>query len=75
MSDPWGCPWEGTGHAGAPCHPDPDPGADRARGLQGADLDSLLQGICECLVAELPVAIASVILLDEANQSFVHEVL
>jgi diguanylate cyclase (GGDEF)-like protein len=42
--------------------------------LQGASLDSLLKGICECLVAELPVAIASVILLDEANQSFVHEV-
>ena len=28
--------------------------------LQGASLDSLLKGICECLVAELPVAIASV---------------
>ena len=42
--------------------------------LQGASLDSLLKGICACLVAELPVAIASVILLDEANQSFVHEV-
>ena len=42
--------------------------------LQGADLDSLLQGICECLVAELPVAIASVILLDESSTHFVHEV-
>ena len=42
--------------------------------LQGASLDSILRGICECLVAELPVAIASVILLDEANAHFVHEV-
>ena len=42
--------------------------------LQGASLDSLLKGICECLVAELPVAIASVILLDEANAYFIHEV-
>jgi len=42
--------------------------------LQGASLDSILRGICECLVAELPVAIASVILLDEANAYFVHEV-
>lgn len=42
--------------------------------LQGAGLDSILQGICDCLVSELPVAIASVILLDEANTRFVHEV-
>ena len=42
--------------------------------LQGADLDAVMQGICACLVAELPVAIASVILLDEANAYFVHEV-
>ena len=42
--------------------------------LQGAGLDSILQGICDCLVAELPVAIASVILLDAANTRFVHEV-
>jgi diguanylate cyclase (GGDEF)-like protein len=42
--------------------------------LQGAGLDSILQGICGCLVSELPVAIASVILLDEANTQFVHEV-
>ena len=28
--------------------------------LQGASLDSLMQGICNCLVAELPVAIVSV---------------
>ena len=74
VSEPVGLPWEGQ-----------DTPARRAtltrilvriarEALQGADLDSLLQGICECLVAELPVAIASVILLDEANQSFVHEV-
>ena len=31
--------------------------------LQGDSLDALMQGICDCLVAELPVAIASVILL------------
>ena len=42
--------------------------------LQGASLESLLKGICECLVAELPVAIASVILLDEANTRFTQEV-
>lgn len=42
--------------------------------LQGAGLDPILQGICDCLVAELPVTIASVILLDEANAYFVHEV-
>ena len=27
--------------------------------LQGASLDSLMQGICDCLVAELPVAEAN----------------
>lgn len=42
--------------------------------LQGAELDSILQGICGCLVSELPITIASVILLDEANTRFVHEV-
>ena len=42
--------------------------------LQGTSVDSLLKGICECLVMELPVTIASVILLDEANTHFVHEV-
>jgi len=42
--------------------------------LQGSNLDSLMQGICDCLVAELPVAIASIILLDEANAYFIHEV-
>ncbi len=42
--------------------------------LQGASLDSLMQGICDCLVAELPVAIASVLLLDDENKQFIHEV-
>lgn len=42
--------------------------------LQGESLGPILQGICECLVAELPVAIASVILLDEAGGHFVQEV-
>lgn len=42
--------------------------------LQGASLDSVMQGICDCLVAELPVAIVSVLLLDDDNTEFVHEV-
>ncbi len=42
--------------------------------LQGASLDSLMQGICDCLVAELPVEIVSVLLLDDGNKHFVHEV-
>lgn len=42
--------------------------------LQGDNLESILQGICQCIVAELPVAIASVLLLDEANTRFIHEV-
>ncbi len=42
--------------------------------LQGAELESILRGICGCLVAELPVAIASVVLLDRNNTCFVHEV-
>jgi diguanylate cyclase (GGDEF)-like protein len=42
--------------------------------LQGASLDSVMQGICDCLVAELPVAIVSVLLLDDDNRQFVHEV-
>lgn len=42
--------------------------------LQGASLDSLMQGICDCLVAELPVAIVSVLLLDDDNKQFIHEV-
>ncbi|MGV8942889.1 sensor domain-containing diguanylate cyclase [Thermomonas sp.] len=42
--------------------------------LQAADLQSIMQGICDCIVAELPVPIASVILLDEGATTFVHEV-
>jgi diguanylate cyclase (GGDEF)-like protein len=42
--------------------------------LQGASLDSLMQGICDCLVAELPVEIVSVLLLDDDNSEFVREV-
>jgi diguanylate cyclase (GGDEF)-like protein len=42
--------------------------------LQGDDLESLLQGICNCLVVELPVPIASIILLDETATRFVREV-
>jgi len=42
--------------------------------LQGVSLDSLMQGICNCLVAELPVAIVSVLLLNDDNTEFVREV-
>lgn len=42
--------------------------------LQGDSLESILKGICDCLVAELPVPIASIILLDETVTRFVHEV-
>ena len=42
--------------------------------LQGEGLHAMLQGICACIVAELPVAIASVVLLNEENTLFVKEV-
>ena len=42
--------------------------------LQGESLRPILQGICDCLVSELPVPIASIILLDEATTGFVDEV-
>lgn len=42
--------------------------------LQGESLGPILQGICDCLVAELPVPIASIILLDEDATHFVDEV-
>jgi diguanylate cyclase (GGDEF)-like protein len=42
--------------------------------LQGEGLQAILQGICTCIVAELPVAIASVILLNEENTQFIKEV-
>jgi diguanylate cyclase (GGDEF)-like protein len=42
--------------------------------LQGEGLDDVLQRICDCLVRSLPVAIASIILLDEEGREFVQEV-
>src|SRR5690606_20556415 len=42
--------------------------------LQGDGLDEVLQHICDCLVRNLPVAIASIILLDERGTTFVKEV-
>ncbi len=42
--------------------------------LQGDALESMLKGICDCLVAELPVSIASIILLNETGTRFEHEV-
>lgn len=42
--------------------------------LQGEGLQAMLQGICACIVAELPVAIASVILVNEENTHFVKEI-
>ena len=42
--------------------------------LQGDSLDDTLQRITACLVRELPVAIASIILLDEAGTHFSREV-
>jgi len=42
--------------------------------LQEASLDSIMTGICDCLVEELPVAIASVLLLNDDNTEFIHEV-
>jgi diguanylate cyclase (GGDEF)-like protein len=42
--------------------------------LQGEGLEAVLQGIVDCLVRQLPVALASIILLDDAGASFVQEV-
>ena len=42
--------------------------------LQGEDLEAVLRHIVECLVRKLPVAIASIILLDDAGDHFVQEV-
>jgi diguanylate cyclase (GGDEF)-like protein len=42
--------------------------------LQEASLDSIMKGICDCLVQELPVAIASVLLLNDDSTEFIHEV-
>ena len=64
-------PGPGTGHEAAPT-------AILAQvsreALQGDGLDEVLQHICDCLVRNLPVAIASIILLDEAGTTFVQEV-
>ena len=42
--------------------------------LQGEGLDAVLQHIVDCLVRRLPVAIASIILLDDDGAHFVQEV-
>ena len=42
--------------------------------LQGEGRDEVLQGIVDCLTNRLPVALASIILLDEEGTHFVHEV-
>ncbi|WP_297180181.1 diguanylate cyclase [Thermomonas sp.] len=42
--------------------------------LQGAELDTILKGICDCLVAELPVPIASINLLDDPPTRFLRYV-
>ncbi|KGQ18119.1 Diguanylate cyclase/phosphodiesterase [Lysobacter dokdonensis DS-58] len=42
--------------------------------LQGEDLEEVLRRIVECLVRNLPVAIASIILLDDEGAHFVQEV-
>ena len=42
--------------------------------LQGAEVDTILKGICDCLVGELPVAIASINLLDDPPTRFLRYV-
>src|SRR6478735_4091607 len=42
--------------------------------LQGEDLEAVLRRIVDCLVRNLPVAIASIILLDDDGAHFVQEV-
>jgi diguanylate cyclase (GGDEF)-like protein len=42
--------------------------------LQGEGLEAVLQGIVACLVRQLPVALASIILLDDEGTHFVQEV-
>ncbi|WP_188310322.1 GGDEF domain-containing protein [Arenimonas fontis] len=42
--------------------------------LQGEGRDEVLQGIVDCLATRLPVALASIILLDEEGTHFVHAV-
>jgi diguanylate cyclase (GGDEF)-like protein len=42
--------------------------------LQGDTLNDVLQRIVDCLASSMPVAIASIILLNEASTHFIHEV-
>jgi len=42
--------------------------------LQGEDLEAVLRHIVDCLVRHLPVAIASIILLDDEGTTFIQEV-
>ncbi|MBS0193661.1 MAG: diguanylate cyclase [Proteobacteria bacterium] len=42
--------------------------------LQGEGLHEIMQNIVDCLVRKLPVAIASILLLDHAGTHFTHEV-
>jgi diguanylate cyclase (GGDEF)-like protein len=42
--------------------------------LEGEGLEAVLQGIVDCLARRLPVALSSIILLDEAGAFFVQEV-
>jgi diguanylate cyclase (GGDEF)-like protein len=42
--------------------------------LQGEGLDAVMQRIVDCLIRRLPIAIASIIVLDEAGEHFVQEV-
>jgi diguanylate cyclase (GGDEF)-like protein len=42
--------------------------------LQGEGLEAVLQGIVDCVVGQSPVAVASIILLDDAGTAFVQEV-
>jgi diguanylate cyclase (GGDEF)-like protein len=42
--------------------------------LQGEDLDAVLRGIVDCLAQRLPVAIASIILLNDVGTHFEREV-
>ena len=42
--------------------------------LQGEDLDAVLQRIVDCLLRRLPVAITSIILLDDEGTHFLQEV-
>src|SRR5436190_9381006 len=75
-------PFPATGSGARPRVPDavPEPAmltgilAEVSReALQGEGLDAVLQRIVDCLVRQLPVALASIILLDDAGAHFVQE--